>query len=164
MAAAEVSASVRGRIQRIEDRPTREVALVLGAPPGRLLTARMETACALVREGLTSSLVLSGMPDEMPFMQARARTCLPDDKIVIDDAAARTLESFVRARDRLGVRSALVVTQAYHLPRALALADALGVDAIGVIAAGEPSASGWARERVAVVRAWVDVRRVRAAR
>jgi vancomycin permeability regulator SanA len=150
-----------GRVVRVVDAPARDVALVLGAPPGRLLDQRMDAACALVARGVVQRLLLSGMPAEMPTMRARARACLPEDRITVDDGAARTLASFMRARARWGVEGGLVVSQAYHLPRALFLADAVGFDAIGVIAAGEPSARGWARERGATLRAWLDAWRAR---
>jgi vancomycin permeability regulator SanA len=148
-----------GRMSPPQSAPPTPIAIVLGAPPGRLLDARMEAACALTVNGRVSRLLLSGMPLEIPVMLAHARRCLDAGAILIDDAAPRTLSSLVRARDLHGVTEALVVSQAFHLPRTLYLADALGLRAHGVIAAGEASAWVALRERFALLRAALDVRR-----
>jgi vancomycin permeability regulator SanA len=134
---------------------------VVGAKPGQLLTQRMDAACALFEKGRVGKLVLSGLPEEMPYMLARAHACgagVEAGTALVDDGATRTLENLRRARDRFGVTRALVVTQAFHLPRALYLASALGIDATGVIATGAPrSLAGRLRERVATARARIDV-------
>ncbi len=141
-----------------EDAPTGDVAVVLGAKPGPLLRQRMDAACALVAQGKARRLVLSGLHEEMPYMSARARTVLDDGDILVDDGATRTLENLRRARDLFGLHRVLVVTQRFHMGRALFLADALGLDAVGVLATGGPrTLSGRLRERVARVRALVDV-------
>src|SRR4029079_2883720 len=63
---------------------------------------------------------------------------VPRDAIVIDPHGYRTAATMANAAAR-GIRSALVATQAYHLPRSLYLARHAGIDAIGTPA---PSASG----------------------
>ena len=141
------------------DAPAHDVAIVLGAKPGPLLAQRMDAACALATSGRARRLVLTGLAEEMPYMRARATACgLDEARLLIDDGATRTLENLRRARDRFGVTKALVVTQRFHLGRALYLAEALGIDATGVVAAGHPrSLAGRARERVARIKARVDV-------
>jgi SanA protein len=132
------------------------VAIVLGCGPGRLLDWRMDAACSLAELGRVDALLLSGLHNEMPTMVWRARAVLPEDRVWIDDGAVRTVASLVRARERFGVTRALLVSQAYHLPRALALAAAVGIDAQGVVAHGLPSRTQRVRERVARVRARLD--------
>lgn len=141
------------------DAPAREVAVVLGASPGPLLTQRMDAACALLRAHTCARVLLTGLAEEMPYMRARALAVVADPgAVLVDDGATRTLENLRRARDRFGVRAALVVTQRFHMDRALYLAAALGIDAVGVIAAGGPrSWGGRLRERAARVRARLDV-------
>jgi SanA protein len=156
---AQMEARVHDRVFSVDDAPARETAIVLGAKPGPLLSQRMDAACLLVEKRKVMRLVLSGLPEEMPVMRERARACLDDAAILVDDGATRTLENLRRARDRFGVRELLVVTQEFHLPRALYLADALGLDALGVRALGAPrSLAGRWRERLARMRAVVDVR------
>lgn len=146
------------RVFTVEDAPPHDVALVLSCAPGPLLAQRMDAACALVARGAAKKLVLSGMPFEMPYMRARARACLGDENIVIDDGASRTLENLRRARALFGIESALIVTQRFHMSRALYLADAIGLRAVGVLATGDPRGlKGRLRERVARIRARIDV-------
>jgi SanA protein len=112
-----------------------------------------------VAHGRVVRLVLTGLSEEMPYMRGRARSCLPEERILVDDGAVRTLENLRRARDRFEVRAALVVTQRFHMGRALYLADALEIDAVGVLAEGDPrSLTSRLRERVARLRAVVDVK------
>jgi SanA protein len=77
--------------------------------------------------------------DEPSAMADRARAeGVPAEAILRDPGGVRTFESCARARDLFGVRSAIVVSQRFHLPRALALCRALGVDAVGVSADRSP--------------------------
>lgn len=146
---------------RPDDAPAHEVAIVLGAKPGQLLTQRMDAACALFEKGRVGKLVLTGLAEEMPYMLKRARGCgatVESGAVLVDDRATRTLENLRHARDKFGVKRALVVTQEFHMPRALYLAAALGMEATGVIATGAPrSLAGRLRERVATARARIDV-------
>ena len=57
---------------------------------------------------------------------------VPDEDIVLDYAGRRTYDTCYRAGAVFGVKSALLVTQAFHLPRALFLCNALGINAAGV--------------------------------
>jgi vancomycin permeability regulator SanA len=142
-----------------DNAPVRDVAIVLGAKPGPLLRQRMDAACDLVRLKKVQRLVLSGLAEEMPFMRERALAAgLDEAHILVDDGATRTLENLRRARDLFGLRAVLVITQRFHMGRALYLAQALGLDAVGVLATGHPRAwSGRVREHVARLRARVDV-------
>lgn len=144
------------RLYLPSDAPTREIVIVLGAPVGTMLGWRMDAACALIERGAAERMLLTGAQDELPFMRERAAACLPPERVLVDDQAARTLDNLRNARLRFGVVAALVVTQRFHLPRALALADAVGIDALGVIAEGEPDLRGRLRERFARLRALVD--------
>lgn len=140
------------------DVPAHDIAIVLGARPGPLLRQRMDAACVLVERRKATRLLLTGLAEEMPYMRERAEACAAEATILVDDGATRTLENLRRARDLFGVTRALVVTQRFHMARALYLADALGLEATGVLAAGAPrSSTGRLRERLARVRALVDV-------
>jgi vancomycin permeability regulator SanA len=107
-------------------------------------------------------VLVSGADDEPASMRAYLLGAgVPDAKIVCDEAGVRTWDSCVRARQVYGVRSAIVVTQVFHLPRAVVLCRAAGIDAIGVGDASLPvrrtaTVYGWLREVPAAVKALGD--------
>jgi vancomycin permeability regulator SanA len=59
---------------------------------------------------------------------------VPEEDIILDYAGRRTYDTCYRARDIFGVREAILVTQGFHLPRALYVCNSLGVEAVGVVA------------------------------
>jgi SanA protein len=136
----------RRRIHRIEDVPPRPVALVFGAgvwADGRLsdiLADRVETAVLLYQAGKVQKLLMSGdnrfidynEPQRM-YEYARIRG-VPHEDIVLDYAGRRTYDSCYRAAYIFEVDEAILVTQAYHLDRALFTAHHLGIDVVGVAA------------------------------
>jgi vancomycin permeability regulator SanA len=131
--------------------PAAPVALVLGAglyhgSPTPMLATRLDIAAELYRAGRVRALLLSGdnsrpgydEPSVMrDYLVARG---LPSDVLVLDYAGFDTWDSCVRARDVFGIRRLTVVTQNFHLPRAVALCRTAGMDAFGV---GDDSAARW---------------------
>lgn len=125
--------------------PARPYAMVLGSyvyksgAPSRELAARLETGRQLYRAGLARRIIVSGLVepgyDEPDAMAAwlEGRGVAPVD-VVIDRGGYRTAASMADAV-AAGVQSLLVVSQRYHLPRALYLARHAGLQAIGVPAA-----------------------------
>jgi vancomycin permeability regulator SanA len=127
--------------------PPRPYALVLGSHvspegiPTRELAERLEMGRQLYRAGLARRLIVSGAvrpgydePDAMASWLERRGVAGAD--LVIDRGGYRTAASMADAAG-LGVDGLLVVSQAYHLPRALYLAKHAGLQAMGV-AAREP--------------------------
>lgn len=159
-----------GRIRGVADVPPAPVALVLGAgvwgdQPSRLLARRLDVALALYRAGKVKVLLVSGdnsregynEPDVMRrYLVERG---VPDKQVVADYAGFSTWDSCVRAREVFGVDRAIVVSQRFHLRRALALCGAAGLDAHGVgddSMTGElvgPTLFGGAREMLAAYKA-----------
>ncbi|MDE3719829.1 ElyC/SanA/YdcF family protein [Nocardiopsis sp. N85] len=150
--------------------PERPVALVLGAgvradgQPTRLLARRLELAADLYFAGKVEVLLVTGDNsvehyNETDTMREHlVASGVPDDRIVGDYAGFSTWESCVRAREVFGVNEATVVTQDFHLPRAVRLCRAAGIDAVGVAdAAADERATattyGWLREVPAAVAA-----------
>ena len=88
---------------------------------------------------------------------------VPDEDLVLDYAGRRTYDSCYRAREIFGVNRAILVTQAFHLERALYLCDAFGIDSVGVVADRRNYAGRranvvvGARSRSRRWRAWIDV-------
>jgi len=135
-----------GSIHELSQAPARPTAIVFGAglvrsgAPSPVLADRVQAAANLYRMGLVGRILLSGSTrgptyDEPAAMRELALGLgVPDSAIDMDRGGTRTLETCLRARDLFGVRSALLVSQRYHLPRALTLCDALGIDAVGAAA------------------------------
>ena len=126
--------------------PAAPVALVFGAGLYRngsatpILYDRVATAAELYHAGKVSRLLLSGATTSAGYNEPLAMANVarelgvPDDALVLDSAGDRTYDSCYRAQAIYGVTDAILVTQAFHLPRALFLCEALGVRASGVAA------------------------------
>jgi vancomycin permeability regulator SanA len=124
--------------------PTRTVAIVFGTlvepdgSPSDRLADRLRGAVDLYRAGRVGHLLMTGdnrRPDydEVSAMRAWALDAgVPAAAITRDYAGLDTYDSCVRARDVFGVHDAVLVTQAYHLPRALYLCRRQGIDAVGL--------------------------------
>ncbi len=120
--------------------------LILGAgvrddgSPSHMLEDRLLTGIDLYQNGLCQTLLVSGDHgreeyDEVNCMKDYAvNTGVPAEDIFMDHAGFSTYESLYRARDVFGAEKIVIVTQKYHLYRALYVADALGLDAVGVSA------------------------------
>lgn len=157
----------------VADVPRAEVAIVPGAlvePDGDLsamLAARVEQASRLWHAGKVEKILVSGdhgtwrydEPDTM--RKALVRDGVAPEDIFEDHAGFDTWATMVRARSIFGARDAVVVTQGFHMPRALYLADAAGIDATGLTA----DLQGWGaqgrkssvREVLSRVKAIADV-------
>lgn len=129
---------------QVEAAPAGRVAIVFGAGlwrdgrPTPVLRDRVATAASLYFAGKVEKLLMSGdnrfdTYNEPAAMRDYAvELGVPEDAIVLDYAGQRTYDTCYRARDIFGIRQAILVTQAFHLPRALYTCNKLGVRAIGV--------------------------------
>lgn len=133
-----------------------QTAIVPGAyvfgKQGRLGTSlqdRVDTAIALFQAGRVDTLLMSGDHgqrdyDEVNAMRGYAeKHGVASGKIFLDHAGFTTYETMVRARRVFQVDSAIVVTNRFHLDRAVFLAKSQGIQAQGVVAEGhaDPFAS-----------------------
>ncbi|WP_432666269.1 ElyC/SanA/YdcF family protein [Wukongibacter baidiensis] len=127
-----------------EEAPTAEAALVLGALVYRsgmvspILADRLDVGIDLYKENKVEKLLLSGDHgqknyDEVNPMKsyASSREVLIED-IFMDHAGFNTYESVYRARDVFKAKKVIIVTQEYHLSRAVYIARKLGIEAYGV--------------------------------
>jgi SanA protein len=152
--------------------PARRVALVFGAgywpdgTPSDVLKDRVEAAAELYCGGRVEKVLFSGDNrfadyNEPAKMREYALSLgLPDEDIVLDYAGRRTYDTCYRARDIFGLREVVLVTQRYHLPRALFTCERLGLDAVGYVADRRPYVyirSYWLREVPALWLAWWQV-------
>lgn len=120
--------------------PLIEAGLVLGAAPigpeggpNRYFEHRLDAAAMLWRSGKVRVLILSGSPGEPAAMRAGlVARGVPAEALRLDEAGDRTLQSILRARRVFGATQLVVVSQRFHLARALFLARADAIDAWGL--------------------------------
>jgi SanA protein len=153
--------------------PRAQVAIVPGAlvqPDGRMsamLRDRVERAAALWHAGKVEKILVSGDHHSWDYDEpGTMRKALVADGVAPrdvfeDHAGFDTWATMVRAKSIFGVRDAVVVTQGFHMPRALYLADAAGIDATGLTADlhhwGYQGRKSTAREVLSRVKAIADV-------
>jgi len=120
----------------VADVPVKDTALVLGAAAygnrlSDILRDRVDTAIELYKADKVKKLIMSGAPHEAAAMADYAtKSGVPADAIVLDEKGLDTASSVKNMTDK----SVIIVTQRYHLPRALYLANHNGIDAIGMAA------------------------------
>lgn len=170
---SDVQFRYKGRMHEVADAPQMPVAIVLGASvkrdgtPSDALRDRVLTGVDLYRAGKTKMLLMTGDDgarhiDEVSVMVRVAEEAgVPPEAIQTDPHGYRTYESCKRAVQEYGVRKALVVTQRFHLGRALYLCNSFGVDAEGVSADRQNYVKYlwfWTRDLLAGFKAFWDLR------
>ncbi|MFE0775956.1 vancomycin high temperature exclusion protein [Streptomyces sp. NPDC058861] len=168
--AAWMHTAAAGKLRTTADVPARDVAVVFGAGlwkgrPTPYLAHRLDTAAELYRTGKVRVLLVTGDNSRTSYDEPSAMRAyligrgVPDGRIVSDYAGFDTWDSCVRARRVFGVDRAVLVTQDFHVKRAVALCGRAGVDAYGVGAA-EPHDLTWyygtTREVLAAGKAALD--------
>jgi vancomycin permeability regulator SanA len=120
------------------------VAIVFGAglwrdgSPTPVLRDRVASAAALFFAGKVEKLLMSGDNRFVDYNEPAAMRDyavglgVPAEAIVLDYAGRRTYDTCYRARDIFGLEKAILVTQPFHMPRALYICNQLGVEAQGV--------------------------------
>ncbi|MFE1826499.1 vancomycin high temperature exclusion protein [Streptomyces yangpuensis] len=163
-------ASAADRLRTTADAPAADVAVVFGAGlwrgrPTPYLADRLDAAAELYRTGKVRVVLVTGDNSRKEYDEPDAmRTYLtgkgvPDGRIVSDYAGFDTWDSCVRAKEIFGVDRAVLVTQGFHIRRAVALCQAAGLDSYGVGVADVHDATwryGQAREFLAAGKAAVD--------
>ena len=162
-----------GRIfDKVEEVPEVPVALLLGTSRyvrgqrNAFFFNRIYAAVSLYKAGKVQKIIVSGDNGTQSYNETDdmrreliARG-VPEEDIVNDHAGFRTLDSVVRAKSVFGQSRILIVSQHFHLQRAIFIARAHGIDAVGFSA--EDPAEGDAllrimtREYFARVKAWLD--------
>jgi vancomycin permeability regulator SanA len=144
-----------GRTYTTASVPPRDVAIVFGAQvlankvPSAYLKARLDIAYELWRTGKVKAVLVSGDNGEVHYNEPDVMRSyllgrgMPEEQVVADYAGFDTYDTCVRAMRIFGVTSATLVTQSYHMPRALATCRTVGLDAVGVgddsVQAGNPT-------------------------
>ncbi|OKH50311.1 hypothetical protein NIES2101_20045 [Calothrix sp. HK-06] len=144
-ASAYISLMTNGaRYIKPEEVPQERLAMVFGAgilangEPTRMLADRVEAAVKLYQFGRVKKLLMTGdnsrvSYNEVKSMQQYAHNLgVPITDIVLDYAGFSTYESCYRAHQIFGLHKAVVVTQNYHLPRAVYTCRQFGLDTVGL--------------------------------
>lgn len=129
-------------MEHLKEQENIDAILVLGAGlknngPSKMLEERLIEAISLYEEGISTKIIVSGDHgrvnyDEVNVMkQYLIDNGIPDDVIFMDHAGFNTYDSMYRAKEIFGVERMVVVTQEYHLYRALFIANSLGIESFG---------------------------------
>ena len=160
--------AARGRMFDVASAPERPVAIVFGAAVNSaVLKDRVATGAALFAAHKVKHLLLTGDNRRPSYDEPRAMRKIaldlgvPEGALVLDYAGRRTYDSCARARAIFRLDGAILVTQDFHLPRALYLCENLGLTDVVGVAADRQAYRGahwlWGRELLASVKAFTDV-------
>jgi len=142
---AGLQVAAHGHEHEAADAPAVDVVIVLGTEvvsgkPGDRLAGRLRTAAGLVAAGRARRVLVSGDGHGVSGNEPQAMTDylvahgVDRSSVIADPYGLDTYDTCARAHRVYGLDRALIVTQAYHLARAVALCRHLGVDADGVYA------------------------------
>jgi len=152
--------------------PYRRVGLVLGCPrqvsgvPNQFFKNRIDAAAELFQHHKIDYLIVSGdnhvqgYDEPTDMKNALLDKGVPVDRIYLDYAGFRTLDSVVRAKEIFGQTSITVISQRFHNQRAIFLASHRGIDAIGFNAKEVDARYSFktrCREQFAKVKAVLDI-------
>lgn len=134
----------RGRLFAPVEVPARRVAIVFGAglwrngTPTPVLQDRVTQAANLYFAGKVEKILMSGDNRFVNYNEPEAmrqfalKLGVPDAAIVLDYAGRRSYDTCYRAKAIFQVEQAILVTQAFHMPRVVYLCNKLGVESVGV--------------------------------
>lgn len=159
--------------QSVVKTPKKKVALILGTSrytvrgnTNLFFKYRIAAAVDLYEQGKIKHIIVSGdnsitsynEPREM--RKALIAQGIPEEAITLDFAGFRTLDSVVRCKEVFGQNDFIIVSQQFHIERALFIADKFGIDAIGFVAKNPPekySLKTNIREYFARTKAIIDI-------
>nr|WP_235031773.1 ElyC/SanA/YdcF family protein [Actinacidiphila yanglinensis] len=159
------------RVRSEQDVPSEPVAMVFGAglidgTPSPYLAHRLDAAVRLYDDGKVRVILATGDNSRTSYNEPGAMRAylvahgVPDSHVVLDYAGFDTWDSCDRARRIFGVDQAVLVSQSFHIDRALALCKAAGIDAYGVGVDEKHDATWFAsgtRELLAADKAALDI-------
>ncbi len=166
-------ATIGKTFSKMEDLPHNRVGLLLGTSrynsPTELnpfYSHRIEAAIALYKADKIDFLLVSGDNATMYYNEPNTikkdliAGGVPAERIFLDFAGFRTLDSMVRAKYVFGLERVTVISQEFHNERAIFLAQVKGLDAIGYNAEGLSGTGGfqvYLREYFARVKVFIDL-------
>lgn len=157
----------------VESVPEAQVAIVFGAgvktngQPSDVLKDRLKTAAALYKAGKVEKILVSGdnrfenynEPEAM-YNYLVGTSGVAKEDVMQDFAGRRTFDTCIRAKEIFKVEKAILVTQEFHLKRAIFTCEGVGIESVGLSATLQPYVKDEQfklRERMAVYKAFFDV-------
>ncbi len=160
------------KIYSTENAPSADAIIILGASlkpdgnPSDALNDRLIVGADLFKQGKAGKLIVSGddgqnRTDEVSVMKQKLLELgVPEDSIIKDDHGYRTYESCKRAKNVFNIDSAILVTQKFHLVRALYVCNELDVNSVGVasdLQSYQKINQFIIRDWLASFKAWIDL-------
>ncbi|MGB5274619.1 MAG: ElyC/SanA/YdcF family protein [Flavobacteriaceae bacterium] len=169
-----INSSAEGKtFSTIESVPKNRVGLVLGTSkrrtngqPNPYYTYRIDATIALFKAGKIDFVLVSGDNGTIYYNEPTTikkdlvEGGIPENRIFLDYAGFRTLDSMVRAKEVFGLEHVTVISQKFHNERAIYLAEKKGLHAIGFNAtdvSGQPGLKVKLREYFARVKVFLDL-------
>ncbi len=127
---------------------------------------RLEGAVKLFKSGKIDYILVSGdngskgYDEPTAFKKDLLKKGIPADRIILDYAGFRTLDSMVRAKEVFGQETVTIISQKFHNERAIYLAEHFGLKAVGYNAKSVPKVYGMKvilREYLARVKVFIDI-------
>lgn len=158
--------------QDISKIPKAQTVMILGASvrPDKtmsdMLKDRANTAIEIYKANKAENILISGDGKEKNYNEVEVvknyllEQGIPKEKILLDYSGFDTYDSMYRARDIFGIKKIIISTQDFHLPRAIFIAQSLGLDAYGIVADKHKYKNmelNLGRELLATVKAYFDV-------
>jgi SanA protein len=131
------------KILRLENLPENKMGIVFGAgitkdgKPTTVLKDRVLAAVTLFEAGKIKYLLMSGdnrfadYNEPLAMKNYAIELGVPEENIFMDFAGRRTYDTCYRAKFIFGIDKAVLITQQFHLPRAIFLAQSFGMDVVG---------------------------------
>ena len=141
-----VKGTVKGRIVETDGLPDEEFDCIMvlgcqvkeGGEPSHMLRDRLQRGVETYQYGISEKLLMSGDHGRTDYNEVETMKQyaidegIDSENIFMDHAGFSTYESIYRAKEVFGVKKMVIITQEYHLYRALYIAEKLGIEAYGV--------------------------------
>lgn len=141
-----VKGTVKGRIVETDGLPDEEFDCIMvlgcqvkeGGEPSHMLRDRLQRGVETYQYGVSEKLLMSGDHGRTDYNEVETMKQyaidegIESENIFMDHAGFSTYESIYRAKEVFGVKKMVIITQEYHLYRALYIAEKLGIEAYGV--------------------------------
>jgi SanA protein len=156
-----------------ESLPQVEAIMILGASvkQNKFLSAmyqdRADTALDIFAKGKAEKILISGDNQQDNYSEVEAaknyllQEGIEENCLLLDYAGLNTYDSMFRAKENFNLNSLIIVTQAFHLPRAIFIARQMGIEAVGFPADRRSYLAiekNQARETLANVKALLDLK------
>lgn len=170
---ADVQLRYLDQLRSSQDQDARaSTGLILGASvkadgqPSDALRDRLLVGAELYKTGHVRQLLVTGDDGAYHASEVESmrnfliRQGIPGNDIMLDPHGYRTYESCKRAAQEYDITDALIITQRFHVARAMYLCESFGIHSTGIpadLTTYQKALYFWARDLAASIKAWIDV-------